>query len=138
MTEASIVPSSEQPLRDDERAYLDIDELQAQAQRLEDRLQTVESEGQSRSLESVGQEWAQANLPDLLADNPKLVEMIVKNRKAIEMTKHMFTLMRLRQVGQISGFQQDAEFSRIVAKSHLPSEFHQEIDQKVDATLDQV
>lgn len=130
---AQIVPSNEQPLRDEERAIHDLDKLSSQAHLLHDKLSLL-AEG-DRTLDAVGQVWAQRHIPDLLAESPQLVEMIVKDPAAIHMCDRMFVLMRLRQEGSISGTVQDMEFARLVAKSYLPQNLHAEIDKKVEETV---
>lgn len=132
MAEARVVPSNETPLRDDERATYDLDRLSSQAHLLHDRLETLGPE--KRKMEYLGEDFTRRQIPDLMDAHPQLAEMIVKNPAAIQMCDRMFLLMRLRQEGSISGFDQDKEFGRLVAKSHLPGFYHAEIDKKVDET----
>lgn len=132
MTSAKIVPASEAPLRDEERAHIDVDALRAQARLLDGRFVDMERNGQSRSLENLDSKWMKDNIPELESQYPSLVSMMAKNSRAIDIANHMFYLIQLRQEGKITGFQQDAEFARLVAKSYIPSEFHNDIDQKID------
>ncbi len=134
LSNAQIAKAAEgEPLADEERPILDIDQLQNEAHELHECLNKRQQEGNGRSLPYPG--WIEDHIMSLYQQNEKLVSLLIQDEHAIEMADKIFALLKARQDGMISGAHQDIEFGRMVAKKHFPQHTHSDIDAKANENI---